>query len=309
LDRLPFPARDLIDIERYRQAWRSKHGFFALSIIASRGCPFRCNWCAKPVFGRLYHQRSPSHVVDELVILQREFRPDRLRIVDDIFPLNKKWLKAWHAAVLERQAVIPFECLSRVDLVDVPTLRLLKEAGCWKICYGAESGSQRVLDAMDKGIRVEETYRAAAAMREVGIRTYFFIMLGYPGEEWSDIELTRKLLRETLPDEFSVSVAYPLPGTKFYEQVRDRLGDRQDWAYSSENAVLFRHGRYGTRFYRLVERLLHREVEVERARRGLAVVSPIRRLRLELTLLVVRCLVQLLRLVASRPVALRPVTT
>ncbi|MCX6022072.1 MAG: radical SAM protein [Chloroflexi bacterium] len=188
LDALPFPAWDLIDRDRYRRAWVSKRGFYSMSLITSRGCPFGCNWCAKPVFGRAYRLRSPQNVVAEMVWLKENFAPDAVRIVDDIFGLNRRWLDKWHAEVIAQNAALPFECLSRTDLVKAGTLTKLKEAGCRKIFFGAESGSQTVLDAMNKGISVEDTTLAARAMREVGLAMHFYVMIGYPGEEQADIQ-------------------------------------------------------------------------------------------------------------------------
>lgn len=268
LDALPFPARDLVDLEAYQAVWRRHHGYSSLSLLTARGCPFKCTWCAKPVFGRRYRQHSPARAAAEMRAIKDAYHPDQIRIVDDILPLNKKWLAAWRAEVERLDATIPFECLSRVDLVDEPTLRTMKAIGCRKIYFGAESGSQRVLDAMKKGIRVEETYAAARLMKQFGLESYFFIMLGYPPEDRSDIELTVKMLKETLPDDFSMTVAYPLPGTEFYDLVRDRLAPNHDWEHSAENRMLWRHERYGTAFYRWAQRLVHREVSAARVRAG-----------------------------------------
>ncbi|MEE8390850.1 MAG: radical SAM protein [Anaerolineae bacterium] len=263
LDSLPLPARDLIDIERYRKVWRSHHGFFSLSLIATRGCPYSCTWCQKSVFGRSFRPRSPETVAEEMRVIKERYHPDQIRIVDDVMGIDDKWVRAWHNAVLTRDAVIPFECLSRVDLMDGELVLMLKEAGCRRIHFGAESGSQKVLDAINKGTMVPQMYRAAEICRRLGIETYFYMMVGYPGEGWEDLKLSMKLLRETRPDVFSTTIAYPLPGTKFYEQVRDRLmveGKRvPDWAYTAENRLLFRRGRYNTFFYRWVIRWFHVE--------------------------------------------------
>lgn len=264
LDALPFPAWDLVNVEQYRQAWTQKHGRFSMSLITSRGCPFGCNWCAKPVFGRTYRLRSPANVVAEMKWIKEQFGPDLIRIVDDIFGLNPRWLDKWHAQVLAENAVIPFECLSRTDLVKVANLSKLKDAGCRKIFFGAESGSQEVLDAMNKGIDVEDTQKATKAMRAVGLAMHFYIMVGYPGEDPADIQRTAALLRECAPESMSVSVAYPLPGTGFYDKVKELLLPKHDWAYSSENVLLFRRDKYSSLFYKWVERLLNKEWQVAR---------------------------------------------
>lgn len=263
IDRIPLPARDLIDLEPYRQAWRARHGAFTMSLIASRGCPYNCAWCQKIVFGRSFRPRAPESVADEMRQLKQAYGPDRLRIVDDVMGIDRKWVRRWHDAVLQKDAVIPFECLSRVDLVDEEMARLLREAGCTRIAFGTESGSQRVLDAMGKGTTVAQIHRAARVCREVGIEAYFYMMVGYPGEEWQDLRQSVRMLREAQPDALSTTIAYPLPGTAFYEHVQHRLPEDDpgtpDWDYTAENKLLFTTGRYNTAFYRWVIRWFHSE--------------------------------------------------
>lgn len=278
LDSLPLPARDLIDVEAYRRAWREHHGSFSLSIIATRGCPYGCKWCQKSVFGRSFRPRSPEAVAEEMRLIKEQYHPDQLRIVDDVMGIDRHWVRAWHDAVLARDAVTPFECLSRVDLMDEELVRLLREAGCVRIAFGAESGSQRVLDAMNKGTRVEQIRWAAELCRRFGIEIYFYIMLGYPGEEWPDILKTVALLKETRPDQFSSTIAYPLPSTDFFEEVKHRLLDAPDWDYTAENRLLFER-EYSTRFYRWVQRWLHQEWHMARLRHGDEQASPAGRLR------------------------------
>ncbi|MBN1581144.1 MAG: B12-binding domain-containing radical SAM protein [Anaerolineae bacterium] len=267
VDEIAFPARDLIDVDAYRQAWRQEHGFLSLSIIASRGCPYQCAWCQKSVFGRSFRLRSPENVAAEMREIKTRYHPDRIRLVDDVTGINRDWIRRWRDALLDRDALIPFECLSRVDLVDREMLTWLKEAGCVRISFGAESGSQKVLDAMTKGTQVAEIYRAAELCHELGIELYFFIMVGYPTETWQDIQATAKLLRETMPDTFSSTIAYPLEGTPFYDQVRDRLIHDHDWSHTAENRVLYK-ARYGTRFYRWVQRWFHQQWRWARIRAG-----------------------------------------
>jgi len=272
LNSLPVPARDLVDIERYREAWVKRHGYFSLSLIATRGCPFGCTWCQKSVFGRSFRPRSPESVAKEMRLIREQYHPDQIRIVDDVLGIDRKWVRAWHDAVLAHDAVVPFECLSRADLMDEELASLLKEAGCRRIHIGAESGSQRVLDAMNKGIKVDQIRRVAEICRDLEIESYFYMMVGYPGEEWEDLKLSVKLLREIRPDVFSTTIAYPLPGTEFYEQVRDRLtfGGEQmpDWIHTAENRLLFERGRYNTLFYRWVIRWFRAEWKDARLKAG-----------------------------------------
>jgi len=280
VDALPFPARDLLSIEDYRRAWRDHHGRFSLSIIATRGCPYGCTWCQKSVFGRSFRPRSPESVAEELDLVKRQFGPDQIRIVDDVMGIDRDWVRAFHDAVLQRDAVIPFECLSRVDLMDGEMARLLKEIGCRRIHFGAESGAQRVLDRMNKGITVKQIEAAAALCRRVDIETYFYMMVGYPGETWSDLLRSVRLLRETLPGEFSTTIAYPLPGTRFYEEVRDRLkaddAADPDWRHTAENRVLFKRGPLSTAFYRRVIRWYHSEWQDARIQAGSSASLPAR---------------------------------
>lgn len=272
LDAIPFPARDLVDFEPYRENWRKAHGYWSLSIINTRGCPYACSWCQKSVFGRTYRSRSAANSAEELKQIKETYAPDQMRVVDDITGIKKGWVSAWRDEIVARDAVIPFECLTRVNLVTEEMLGALVEAGCRKVYLGAESGSQKVLDAMNKGAKVSQIYRAAEICKKLGVETYFFMMVGYPGEEWEDLLLSVKLLRETLPDTFSTTIAYPLPGTKFYEEVRDRLmfdGEwNLEWDYTAENKLLFKRGRYNTTFYRWVARWFHKEWEDARLRAG-----------------------------------------
>jgi anaerobic magnesium-protoporphyrin IX monomethyl ester cyclase len=264
LDALPYPAWDLVDIDRYRAAWRP-HGRFSMNLATTRGCPFHCNWCAKPIWGQRYAVRSPAYVADEVAWLKRTYAPDHISFADDIFGLKPDWLEAFAAAVRERDAVIPFKCLSRADLLLRPgDVEALRDAGCETVWMGAESGSQSILDAMDKGTTVAQIREAAARLRVQGIRVAFFLQFGYPGETWQDIEATRRLVAGSLPDDIGISVSYPLPGTPFHERVRADLAARGNWVDSSDLAMLYR-GPYSTGVYRRLHRVVHREFRLLQA--------------------------------------------
>lgn len=258
LDSLPFPAWDLVDVESYRREWRAAHGRFSWNMVTSRGCPFGCNWCAKPVFGRRYAQRSPVAVADEMRQLKDAVAPDHIWFADDIFGLTPEWIGTFARAVTLRDARIPFMMQSRVDLMRPPVVAALAEAGAEEVWLGVESGSQRILDAMEKGTTVEEARAATRALKAQGIRACWFVQLGYPSETWADILRTRDLIREEQPDDIGVSVTYPLPGTKFHESVRAQLGDQRNWEDSDDLAMLFR-GTYSTAFYRMLRDVLHDE--------------------------------------------------
>ena len=179
---LPLPARDLIDLSTYRAAWKRQHGFFSMNLIASRGCPFRCNWCAKPIFGDSYQLRPAREVAQEMRLLRDEYGAEHLWFADDIFALNRHWIEEFAAAVDEFGSALPFKIQARADLLTGETARALKRSGCAEVWMGVESGSQKVLDAMDKGLRVEEVVAARHHLKQQGILACYFLQLGYPGE-------------------------------------------------------------------------------------------------------------------------------
>ena len=259
LDALPFPAWDLVDVERYRVAWSAAHGRLSWNVCTSRGCPYRCNWCAKPVFGRRYTQRSPGNVAEELARLARAVGPDHVWFADDIFGLTPGWIEAFAAEARSRRAATPFTMQTRADLMTPAAAGALARARCEEVWLGVESGSQAVLDAMDKGITLEEVRDGTRRLKAHGIRACWFIQLGYPGEDWNAILRTRDLIRREQPDDIGVSVAYPLPGTPFYDRVRTDLRGKANWSDSDDLAMMFR-GAYTTGFYREIRDLLHAEV-------------------------------------------------
>jgi anaerobic magnesium-protoporphyrin IX monomethyl ester cyclase len=259
LDALPLPAWDLVDVEAYRRAWTTAHGRLSWNMVASRGCPFGCSWCAKPIFGRRYSQRSPERVADEMRRLKDSVRPDHLWFADDIFGLTERWISQLAEEVERLDARTPFMMQCRADLLRPSVASALARAGAEEVWLGVESGSQRVLDAMNKDTTIAEICLATRALSDNGIRACWFLQLGYPGEEWDDILATRDLVRAERPSEIGVSVAYPLPGTKFHEQVRAQLGLHTNWQHSDDLTMLF-HGTYSTSFYREVRDVLHNEV-------------------------------------------------
>jgi anaerobic magnesium-protoporphyrin IX monomethyl ester cyclase len=260
LDQLPLPARDLIDTGPYRTAWREAHGFFSLNLVASRGCPYRCNWCAKPIYGDSYHGRSPESVAREMLELREQFGADHLWFADDVFGINGRWVQDFAAYVDRDQAAVPFKMQSRVDLIRKDTAAALARAGCVEVWMGVESGSQHILDAMQKGIRVEQVPQALQNLRRNGIRGCYFLQFGYPGETWGDIQKTIEMVRRTRPDDIGVSVSYPLPGTKFHERVREQLGNKTNWLDSEDLSMMFK-GAYTSEFYRALHDALHADVE------------------------------------------------
>ncbi len=272
LDALAPPAWDLVDVDRYRRVWTRAHGYFSMNLATTRGCPYHCNWCAKPIYGQRYTARSPESVVNEIRELSRLYRPDHLWIVDDIFGLKPGWIERFAEIAARERVRVPFRCLLRADGVTPAVTRALSAAGCRTAWIGAESGSQRVLDAMEKGIRVEQIAEAARGLHDAGIEVGFFLQFGYPGETRDDIEQTLQMVRRCRPDDIGVSVSYPLPGTAFYARVKAQLGDKQHWIDSNDLAVMY-PAAYPPEFYRTLHGLVHAEF---RSRRGF---SPYQALR------------------------------
>jgi radical SAM superfamily enzyme YgiQ (UPF0313 family) len=269
LEILPRPAWDLVDVDRYRRVWRDRHGYFSMNVSTTRGCPYHCNWCAKPIYGQRYTARPPEAVADEIAWLKQTYRPDHLWIADDIFGLKPGWIERFQAELARRKAAVPFKCLMRADNVTPAVAAALREAGCRTVWIGAESGSQRILDAMEKGTRVDQIFTATRLLQARGIEVGFFLQFGYPGETLADIERTLAMVRACAPDDIGISVSYPLPGTPFYERVRAQLGVKQHWTDSEDLALLYR-GTYVPEFYRALHAAVHAEFRARRAARALA---------------------------------------
>jgi anaerobic magnesium-protoporphyrin IX monomethyl ester cyclase len=274
LDSLPLPAWDLVDVERYRALWLRHHGYYSMNMVTTRGCPYHCNWCAKPIWGQTYNSRSPEHVAAELLHLKRTFRPDHVAFADDILGLKPGWLVRFAELVEEKGARVPFKCLSRADLLLRPgEIEALRRAGCRSVWVGAESGSDRVLAAMEKGVRVEQIREATRRAHEAGLQVGFFLQFGYPGEGLEEIAATRRLLRECAPDEIGISVSYPLPGTRFHERVKGQLGAKRNWVDSDDMDMMY-SGPFDTRFYRSLYRVVQKEFARDRALRQLRARGP-----------------------------------
>lgn len=263
LDRLPFPAWDLVDVPRYRRLWERRHGYYSMNLVTTRGCPYHCNWCAKPIYGQRYNVRSPENVVAEMRWLKDRYSPDHICFADDIFGLKPQWIERFGEVANSTGSATPFKCLLRADLVNDSTVSALSRAKCQVVWMGAESGSQKILDAMEKGTKVEQIYSAAERLRRAGIRVGFFLQFGYLGEDRSDIEKTLQMVRECQPDEIGISVSYPLPGTKFYDRVKTQLGEKQNWVDSDDLAMMYR-GTYSSDYYRVLYHVVHHEFRIRK---------------------------------------------
>lgn len=266
LDKLPMAAWDLVDIEPYRKIWKDNHGYFSLNIATTRGCPYKCNWCAKPIYGNRYNSRSPQRVADEIQYLIENFQPDYYWMCDDIFGLKPGWVQTFSEELKNRNLSIKFKIQSRVDLLlRDDTIDALVDAGLDEVWLGAESGSQKILDAMDKGTQVSQIYEATERLKSKGVKVGFFIQFGYLGETEADIKKTLDLVKTALPDSIGVSVSYPLPGTKFYEKVKADLVSKQNWSDSDDLDTMYQAS-FSSSYYKTLHRLIHKMFRRERAR-------------------------------------------
>lgn len=259
LDAQPRPDREAIDIGRYLAAWRSRHGMGSVSLLTARGCPYTCRWCSRSVFGESHRRRSPSNVADEVAEIVERYQPEMLWYVDDVFTIHKGWILKYQAEMSRRGLRVPFECISRAERIDEEVAGALARLGCSRLWIGSESGSQRVLEAMDRRITVEQVQRATRLLQARGIQVGMFIMLGYVGEEESDLEATIAHLKASSPDAFLTTVAYPIKGTEYFEQVRGQIAANGDWAGTTDRDLVIR-GRHTRLYYRFANQWLVGEV-------------------------------------------------
>jgi anaerobic magnesium-protoporphyrin IX monomethyl ester cyclase len=267
LDAQPWPARDAVDVRQYMQTWRDAHGKGSLSFITARGCPYRCRWCSHQVFGMTHRRRSPKRVVDEVEWLLSTYQPDMVWIADDVFTIHHGWLRTYAAEMRRRGLHVPFECISRADRLNPEAADLLAELGCFRLWIGSESGSQRILDAMDRGVTVEQVQSAVSLCKQRNIQTGMFLMWGYEGEELQDIEATIEHVKRTDPDIFFTTVSYPIKGTPYYERVAKSLVQLKPWNISSDREIAVQ-GRHSPKFYEFADSLLQNEVKLARMQRA-----------------------------------------
>jgi radical SAM superfamily enzyme YgiQ (UPF0313 family) len=235
--------------------------------VSSRGCPYHCNWCAKPISGNRFQLRAPEEVAAEIHELKTLFGVEHIWFGDDVFALDRRWVEAFARAVESRGDVVPFKIQSRADLMNDATVSALKRAGCAEIWMGVESGSQKILDAMKKGLKLSAVYAARERLAAAGIRACYFLQLGYPGEGWAEICETVQLVRRTRPDDIGVSLSYPLPGTGFFDRVQAQLGRKRNWI-DSDDLCTIHIASYNDNFYHALRDALHAEVAAWHAPAG-----------------------------------------
>lgn len=268
LDSLPFPDRDAIPISRYLRAWKDHHGRGALSLITARGCPYTCRWCSHSVFGYSYRTRTPGNVADEIEFVLDRYKPEMLWYADDVFTIHRKWLLSFHDELQRRRIKIPFETISREDRLDEEIVETLASMGCYRLWIGSESGSQTVLDAMDRRTNAVRVREMVACLQRYGIRAGMFIMLGYEGERPEDIQATVDHVKIAAPDDLLTTIAYPIKGTPYYEAVQSRISSPAPWHQTSDRKLTVR-GRASRRYYDFANRWLvseHRRVQLGQRR-------------------------------------------
>lgn len=238
LDEIPFPNRKKIDILPYLKTFKTHHGYSSLSISTQRGCPYSCNWCSTSVYGQSYRRRSPANVLAEIIEMQQHYAPDQFWFVDDVFTINFNWMKEFEELVQKRKIAIQYECITRADRLDENIIDLLKNSGCKTVWIGIESGSQQILDNMNRRVLVDKSTEMIVLAKRKGLKVGTFIMLGYPGETEADIIKTREFLRVSSPDHFTITTVYPIKGTRLYQQtMNDHI--KGNWASTTDKDIKF----------------------------------------------------------------------
>lgn len=264
IDELPFPARNRIDFTPYLTTWRTAHGKSAMSISTMRGCPYTCKWCSRAVYGLSYRRRSPKVVVDEIMSIKEQYNPDTLWFVDDVFTISHKWLKEFRDDLIARSITVAYECITRADRMNEEVVQLLKETGCIRVWIGAESGSQKVIDLMERRVQVAQVREMIQLTKKYEIEAGTFIMLGYPGETEDDIRETIHHLKVSDPDHFTITIAYPIKGTELYIETEREQLVTPPWETSTDRSIDFKR-HYPRKYYDYAVKYVINEVNYSKA--------------------------------------------
>jgi len=229
LDELPFPARHLLPMDKYKAFGKN---MILGTILTSRGCPFNCIFCSSSLlFGKKFRARSPKNVVDEIEQFQETYKTNSIEFVDDTFTFDKKRAEAICKEIMDRGLDTQWVCSCRVDLIDKELMKVLKKAGCRMIYFGVESGVQRVVNLIRKGIKLEQAEKVMRWAKEVGIETVASFVIGIPGETWEEALQTIKFAKKLDPDYAQFSIATPFPGTELYQIAKNNgLLLTEDWS-------------------------------------------------------------------------------
>ncbi|HET9825583.1 MAG TPA: radical SAM protein [Chitinophagaceae bacterium] len=264
LDVLPLPNRKKVNLQLYFDAWKSHHGTSAISINTMRGCPYTCKWCSRAVYGQSYRRRSPGNVVNEMEWIQKYYSVDTVWFVDDVFTISHKWLEEFAQQVKDRKLDFPYECITRADRMSEEVINLLRESGCFRVWIGAESGSQKVIDLMDRRVEVQQVQEMIQLSKRNGLQAGTFIMVGYPGETAEDIYATVRHLKKADPDFFTITIAYPIKGTELYAEVEDRFIQKLAWDKSTDRDIDFERT-YNRHYYDHAIKMINNEIFYHKA--------------------------------------------
>lgn len=260
---LPFPNRKKIDLNLYFNAWKNRHGASSLSISTMRGCPYTCKWCSRAVYGQSYRRRCAANVAEEISLLQEQYTFDSIWFVDDVFTISHVWLKEFHDELQKRDIRIRYECITRADRMNRMVIELLKNSGCFRVWIGAESGSQQIIDAMDRRVDVQQVRNMIRETQSAGMQAGTFIMVGYPGETEKDLKETVRHLKESEPDFFTITLTYPIKGTELYSETESLFIHPPEWAQGTDRDIDFQRS-YSKKYYHYAIRWIHHEMAYQK---------------------------------------------
>jgi len=227
LDDLPLPAYHLLPINKYRPYPPHGKKLPYMAIMTSRGCPFRCTFCSKPVHGKLYRAKSPKAIIKEIKYIKENYKIKEILFYDDSFTLDRQRIIELCDEMIKNKINIPWSCETRVNLVDKELLSKMKDAGCYIISYGVESGNQEILNNIKKDITLEQIKNAFKLTREAGIAIVSYFMLGCPGETKQTMKQTIEFAKELDANFAQFSICTPFPGTEIADLIDKK--DEIDW--------------------------------------------------------------------------------
>ena len=228
LNNLPFPARELFDNEAYQKYYQTQFGYTTTSMITSRGCPFSCDFCSRPIFGSDMRTRSVANIVDEVEAIAA-LGYERVWFADDCFTLNRTHLMGICKELVRRRLGVGWECLSRVDTMDAEVVVAMKRSGCIRVFFGIESGNDSILGIMNKQITTAQAQSAVEAAKAAGLQVGAFFIVGYPGENDKTVLDTIRFASKLPLDYLSFTLPYPIPGAPLYERVKGDGASFEDW--------------------------------------------------------------------------------
>ena len=266
IDSLPWPDRESINIQQYLDAWRSHHGETSLNMINSRGCRFQCRFCSHSVFGNIERRRAPEKCATEVEWIVKQYNPDQLWFSDDVFTMEHDWIFKFSEELKHRNVQISFEAISRADrMQDEQIIKELANMGCRRIWIGSESGSDRMLRAMRRGVTSDQIIQAVRLSKKYGIETGIFLMWGYEGETLEDIELTVDHVINSEPDIFLTTTVHPIRNTPYYYDVFEKIIPPENWVDSSDKDIIISDRKHPD-FYKAIDVWLKNAVKAEQSK-------------------------------------------